>query len=75
MDFGQGIPIPPIIVTVDLASGDVTCPNVDGCGEGEITADIVTICIGCEGFDPIIVEPILDATRKESFRVENIDVQ
>ncbi|MDB4299615.1 PilC/PilY family type IV pilus protein [bacterium] len=75
VDFGQGIPIPPIIVTVDLSSGDVTCPNVDGCGEGEITADIVTICIGCEGFDPIIVEPVLDATRKESFRVENIDVQ
>ena len=71
--FGVGIPIPPIIVTVDLSSGNSACPN--GCGEGEITDDVVTICIGCQGFDPVIINVQADPIKTEVYRVENIDVQ
>jgi len=72
-EYGQGIPIPPIIVTVDLDSNEPSCTS--DCGEGEITEDVVTGCIGCEGFDPIEIEPVISGDMTEAFRVENMDAQ
>ncbi len=72
--FGQGIPIPPIIVTVDLDSGDPSCTG-DGCGSGEIPDEVVTVCIGCQGFDPVEITPQTDGQLSEAFRVENVDRQ
>ena len=72
-EYGQGIPIPPIIVTVDLDSNEPSCTS--DCGEGEITEDVVTVCIGCEGFDPIEIEPVISDGMTEAFRVENMDAQ
>jgi len=71
-EFGQGIPIPPIIVTVDLNSNDPTCTG-DGCGSGEIPDEVVTVCIGCKGFNPVEISPVTDASLREAFRVENMD--
>ena len=55
-EFGEGVPIPPIIVTVKLNSGEPSCTGPD-CGPGEIPNEIVTVCIGCEGFDPVEICP------------------
>ncbi|MDG1066028.1 MAG: PilC/PilY family type IV pilus protein [Luminiphilus sp.] len=70
--FGEGIPIPPIIVTVKLDANGNSCSGA-GCGPGEVTDDVVTVCIGCKGFDPIEIKPIGTGTLTEAFRVENID--
>ncbi len=70
--FGEGIPIPPIIVTVDLDSNGSSCFGA-GCGSGEVTEDVVTVCIGCKGFDPVEIKPLSADQLTEAFRVENID--
>ena len=70
--FGEGIPIPPIIVTVKLDSNGGSCRGV-GCGDGDVTDDVVTVCIGCKGFDPVEIEPLGADILNEAFRVENID--
>jgi hypothetical protein len=57
---GGGIPIPPVIATV-LIEG----PN------GE--PDPRTVCIGCQGFDPIEIEPQVDSTMREAYMSESID--
>ena len=66
------MPIPPIIVTVKLNSGEPSCEGPD-CGPGEIPNEIVTVCIGCEGFDPIEIVPASNNTVREAYRAENID--
>ena len=71
-EFGEGIPIPPIIVTVRLDSNGSSCQGA-GCGAGELTDDVVTVCIGCKGFDPVKIEPLGAEVLNEAFRVENID--
>ena len=71
-EFGEGVPIPPIIVTVKLNSGEPSCKGTD-CGEGEIPNEIVTVCIGCEGFNPIEIVPASDGTVREAYRAEDID--
>lgn len=71
-EFGEGVPIPPIIVTVKLNSGEPSCVGA-ACGPGEITNEIVTVCIGCEGFDPVEITPVVDSTLREAYRVEDID--
>ena len=71
-EFGEGVPIPPIIVTVKLNSGEPSCVGAD-CGQGEIPNEIVTVCIGCEGFDPVEITPVVDSTLREAYRVEDID--
>lgn len=71
-EFGEGVPIPPIIVTVKLNSGEPSCEGPD-CGPGEIPNEIVTVCIGCEGFDPIEIVPASNNTVREAYRAENID--
>ncbi len=70
--FGEGIPIPPIIVTVNLDSNGSSCVGA-GCGAGEVTEDVVTVCIGCKGFDPVEIKPLGAGDLTEAFRVENID--
>jgi type IV pilus assembly protein PilY1 len=72
--FGQGIPIPPIIVTVDLDSGDPSCTG-DGCGSGETPDEVVTVCIGCRGFEPVEITPQINGQLSEAFKVENVDRQ
>ncbi|MEL0259039.1 MAG: PilC/PilY family type IV pilus protein [Halieaceae bacterium] len=72
VEFGQGVPIPPIIVTVKLDSGEPSCTGPQ-CGEGEIPNEIVTVCIGCEGFDPIEITPATNGAVREAYRAENID--
>ena len=72
--FGQGIPIPPIIETVDLDSEDASCTG-DDCGPGVIPDEVVTVCIGCKGFDPVLISPQTDGKINEAFRVENVDRQ
>lgn len=71
-EFGEGVPIPPIIVTVKLDSGEPSCTGPD-CGPGVIPNEVVTVCIGCEGFDPVEIAPISDGTVREAYRAENID--
>jgi hypothetical protein len=71
-EFGEGVPIPPIIVTVKLNSGEPSCSGTD-CGEGEIPNEIVTVCIGCEGFNPIEIVPASDGAVREAYRAEDID--
>jgi hypothetical protein len=38
-----------------------------------VTDDVVTVCIGCKGFDPVEIEPLGADILNEAFRVENID--
>ena len=71
-EFGEGVPIPPIIVTVKLNSGEPSCVGPD-CGPGVIPNEIVTVCIGCEGFDPVEISPATDGAVREAYRAENID--
>lgn len=71
-EYGEGVPIPPIIVTVKLNSGEPSCEG-DDCGPGEIPNEVVTVCIGCEGFDPIEIVPASNNTVREAYRAENID--
>ena len=71
-EFGEGVPIPPIIVTVKLDSGEPSCEG-DACGPGEIPSEIVTVCIGCEGFDPVEIIPASNNTVREAYRAEDID--
>ena len=71
-EFGEGVPIPPIIVTVKLNSGEPSCVGPD-CGPGVIPNEIVTVCIGCEGFDPVEIAPASDGAVREAYRAENID--
>lgn len=58
---------------MDLDSNESSCTS--HCGGGEITEDVVTVCIGCEGFDPIEIEPVISDGMTEAFRVENMDAQ
>ena len=71
-EFGEGVPIPPTIVTVKLNSAEPSC-SVSDCGEGEIPNEIVTVCIGCEGFNPIQIVPASDGTVREAYRAEDVD--
>lgn len=70
-EFGEGVPIPPIIVTVKLDNGQADC--VENCGPGEITDDVVTVIIGLEGFEVVDITPNPPSKVREAFRVENVD--
>ncbi len=70
-EFGEGVPIPPIIVTVKLDNGQGDC--VENCGPGEITDDVVTVIIGLEGFEVVDITPNPPSKVREAFRVENVD--
>lgn len=70
-EFGEGVPIPPIIVTVKLDNGQDDC--AENCGPGEITDDVVTVIIGLEGFEVVDITPNPPSKVREAFRVENVD--
>jgi len=70
-EFGEGVPIPPIIVTVKLDNGQDEC--AEDCGPGEITDDVVTVIIGLEGFEVVDITPNPPSKVREAFRVENVD--
>lgn len=69
--FGEGIPIPPIIVTVRLSDADEPCE--ENCGPGRITDDVISVIIGLEGFEVVDITPSPPSKVREAFRVENID--
>ena len=71
-EFGEGIPVPPVIVTVKLDSGEPSCVGVT-CGPGVVPDEVATVCIGCEGFNPVVIAPESDSTVREAYRAENID--
>ena len=71
-EFGQGMPIPPIIVNVKLDSGAQSCTGPN-CGPGIIPEETATVCIGCEGFNPVVIAPDTDGTVREAYHAENID--
>jgi type IV pilus assembly protein PilY1 len=75
---GGGIPIPPIIATVKVPPGLPPCdgldcpePEDDPCASGE--CEIITVCIGCEGFEPVLVEPIAPPIRSRMYWIEDMD--
>ena len=70
--FGQGIPIPPVIATVRLNTGGAACSG-SYCGEGEAPNEIVTVCIGCEGFNPVEIAPDVSDAVREAYQAEDID--
>ena len=70
-EFGEGVPIPPIIVTVQLDNDQQICS--ENCGPGEITEDVVTVIIGLEGFEVVDITPQPPSKVREAFRVENLD--
>lgn len=62
---GGGMPIPPNVVTLCVGGG---------CDEGgEGGADIVTVCLGCEGLKPKPIEPETDQTRQRVYWKTDID--
>ena len=70
---GGGIPIPPIIATVELDE-DASCVGPECDGERS-DSSVVTVCIGCSGFQPLEVKPLDDGSLREVYRAENIDIQ
>lgn len=72
-ESGEGIPTPPVITTVKISDDDPSCTQ--DCGDGDLTDDTINVCIGCNGFEPIEINPTPDSSLREAFRAENIDVQ
>ena len=66
------MPITPIIVNVKLESDAPSCigPN---CCPGIVPEDTAIVCIGCEGFNPVVIAPETDGTVREAYHAENID--
>ncbi len=75
---GPGIPIPPVIATLLIPPG---LPPCDGnncpvasdnpCASGD--CEVRTVCIGCEGFEPIEIVPDAPPIRHRVFFTEDID--
>ena len=75
---GGGLPIPPIIATTTIPPGcesdDCTEPPAeDPCAAAENDCEVRTVCIGCDGFQPIPMDPVVDPTIKRLFYVEDMD--
>jgi type IV pilus assembly protein PilY1 len=73
-----GIPIPPVIATVQIPPGLPPCdgancptPPADPCASGNCV--IKTVCIGCKGFEPIEIVPDATPLRRRVFFTEDID--
>jgi type IV pilus assembly protein PilY1 len=62
---GPGMPIPPIITTVKI-------PDTD-CDGPDCKPVTVTLCIGCEGFEPVEIEPVTDPIRAKVYWNSDID--
>lgn len=75
-----GLPIPPVIATVKVPPGEPPCDGADcdevpedPCGQPDNDCEIVTVCIGCEGFEPVEVVPNAPPIRQRVFFTEDID--
>ena len=75
---GDNPPIPPVIATVKVPEGLPDCdgadcppPPVDPCASGN--CEVVTICIGCEGFEPVQIIPEAPPIRRLVYFSEDID--
>ncbi|MGL4564374.1 MAG: PilC/PilY family type IV pilus protein, partial [Halioglobus sp.] len=75
---GPGIPIPPVIATVLIPPGLPPCDGVDcpeppedPCAEGD--CEYKTVCIGCDGFEPVELIPDAPPIRRRIFFTENGD--
>jgi len=75
---GDNPPIPPVIATVKVPPGlpdcdgaDCPAPPADPCASGD--CEVVTVCIGCEGFEPIEIIPEAPPIRRLLFFSEDID--
>lgn len=76
---GPGIPIPPVIATVLIPPGlppcdgnDCPVPPEDPCASGG--CEIKTVCIGCDGFEPVEIIPEAPPIRRRVFFTENLDL-
>jgi type IV pilus assembly protein PilY1 len=75
---GDNPPIPPVIATVKVPPGLPDCdgnecpePPEDPCAGGD--CEVVTICIGCEGFEPVEIIPDAPPIRRRVYFSEDID--
>lgn len=75
---GDNPPIPPVIATVKVPPGLPDCdglgcppPPENPCASGD--CEVVTICIGCEGFEPIEIVPDAPPVRRRVYFSEDID--
>ncbi len=75
---GPGIPIPPVIATVLIPPGLPPCdgddcpePPEDPCATGD--CEYKTVCIGCDGFEPVELIPDAPPIRRRIFFTENGD--
>jgi type IV pilus assembly protein PilY1 len=75
---GDNPPIPPVIATVRVPPGLPDCdgpdcpqPPEDPCASG--SCEVVTVCIGCEGFEPVQILPEAPPVRRLLFFTEDID--
>jgi len=76
---GGGMPIPPGIYTVKVPPGTPDCfgagcnvPEID-CSDTEAGCRVVTVCIGCQGFEPIEVVPNAPPIRRRVYYSEDTD--
>jgi type IV pilus assembly protein PilY1 len=73
-----GLPIPPVLVTVTIHEGKLACDGED-CGEVSDDCSVpgacrtVTLCIGCNGFEPVEVVPNAPPIRQRVYFTEDID--
>jgi len=77
---GGGMPIPPVIATVKMPPGCSTSscpavdPDVDPCAASS-DCEIRTVCIGCQGFEPVEIIPTAPPIRQRVYFTEDIDKQ
>ncbi len=76
---GGGMPIPPGIYTVKVPPGTPDCfgagcevPEID-CSDTAAGCRVVTVCIGCQGFEPIEVVPTAPPIRRRVYYSEDTD--
>jgi len=77
---GPGIPIPPVIATVLIPPGMPPCEGADcpvapedPCASRNSGCEVKTVCIGCDGFEPVELIPNAPPIRRRIFFTEDID--
>ncbi|KGE04136.1 pilus assembly protein [Pseudohaliea rubra] len=63
-----GMPIPPVIATVVIEPEGYDPDDEDGPQLQERT-----VCIGCEGFDVVEIDPVISPARKRMWWIEDMD--
>lgn len=78
---GGGMPIPPILATVEIPPGCETAdcvppcegPDCDPCSLPGAECETQTVVIGLKGFDPVKIDPDVDPVRQRVYFTEEID--